>query len=201
MKNILLSFFVLVNFISCKPEPGRTPDKHIYYYLTAEQLAKTPYFTNPAFDTLTFVSNQNDTVVFAKTRVDSGWYRLNASNLSHNYETILYYQQLTAKYQTIKGEGNFEVIHSKQINTWETDRVDIKFNDNTFSCSDRQIGRKTFYTFKDSVEINNRKFKDLIILYSNPDDNTTNEGYLNQSNGLFFIINKIINSNFLLINS
>ena len=108
MKNILLSFFVLVNFISCKPEP--IPDKHNYNYLTAEQLAKTPYFTNPSFDTLKYVSNQNDTVVFAKTRVDSGWYRIIDASPGNNYTVYHYYQQLTAKYQTIKGEGSFEVF-------------------------------------------------------------------------------------------
>jgi hypothetical protein len=198
MKQKLLLLYIACCFFACKPEP--TPDQYNYYYLTAEQLSKTPYFTNPAFDTLTFVSNQNDTVVFAKTRVDSGWYRIIDASPGNNYTVYHYYQQLTANYQTIKGDGSFEVVHSKQINTWEIDRVNIKFYDNTFSCSDIQIGRKTFYTFKDSIEINDRKFKDLIILYSTPGDNTTNEGYLNQSNGLFFIINKTINNNFLLIN-
>jgi hypothetical protein len=189
MKNILLSFFVLVNFISCKPEPDRTPDKHIYYYLTAEQLAKTPYFTNPAFDTLTFVSNQNDTVVFAKTRVDSGWYKLNASNLSHNYETILYYQQLTAKYQTIKGEGSFEVVHSKRINNGNTDMLKIVFNNYNFTFGDQVIGNMLHPNYKELIQINNNIFEFIIsVKTDNPSENI--EGYINKKYGIFYILDK-----------
>lgn len=113
MKYILLYVFILVSFFACKPEPERIPDKHNYNYLTAEQLAKTPYFTNPAFDTLTYVSNQNDTVVFAKTRVDSGWYRVIEFDPGVEFTKYHHYQQISANYQTIKGEGSFGVVHSK----------------------------------------------------------------------------------------
>jgi hypothetical protein len=76
MKQKLILFYIVCSFFACKPEE-RLPDIHNYYYLTAEQLGKTPYFNNPDFDTLTFVSNLQDTLVFAKTKVDSSSTKIN----------------------------------------------------------------------------------------------------------------------------
>ncbi|MDP3927817.1 MAG: hypothetical protein Q8R57_02220 [Bacteroidota bacterium] len=189
MKQKLLLLYIAFSFFACKPEPDRTPDKHINYYLTAEQLAKTPYFTNPAFDTLTFVSNQNDTVVFAKTRVDSGWYKLTDMDVGREYLIFNYYQQLTAKYQTIKGEGSFEVVHSKRINNGNTDMLKIVFNNYNFTFGDQVIGNMLHPNYKELIQINNNIFEFIIsVKTDNPSENI--EGYINKKYGIFYILDK-----------
>jgi hypothetical protein len=41
-----------------KEEYDKVEHKTNYYYLTAAQLNQTPYFTNPAFDTISFTSDK-----------------------------------------------------------------------------------------------------------------------------------------------
>jgi hypothetical protein len=73
-KIILYLLPIVLLFTTCRKNDSKPADQHFYYYLTKEQLAKTPYFTNPAFDTLTYISNQSDTLIFAKIATDSLWY-------------------------------------------------------------------------------------------------------------------------------
>jgi len=199
MKQKLLLLYIAFSFFACKPEPDRTPDKHIYYYLTAEQLAKTPYFTNPAFDTLTYVSNQNDTVVFAKTRVDSGWYRIIDASPGNNYTVYHYYQQLTANYQTIKGEGSFEVMHGKRINGGVSDIVKYSFNLFIFYVGDYAINDPTHPRFVGDVYYNNRTFSNSIYSNHNYNDSAA-ICYINLDFGIFKINNNITNLTHILIN-
>jgi len=200
MKNILLYVFILVNFLSCKPEPEPIPDKHNYYYLTAEQLAKTPYFTNPSFDTLSFVSNQNDTVVFAKTRVDSGWYREIDFNPGVEFTTYHYYQQISANYQTIKGEGSFGVVHSKKLAGGYTNNILITINEESYHISESWLSKSFNYKYSiDSISLNNKTYNDIIFVFSKLGDTASNRVYLNKEFGALKIEN-VLNGNYLYLN-
>jgi len=199
MKQKLLLLYIACCFFACKPEP--TPDQYNYYYLTAEQLAKTPYFTNPAFDTLTFVSNQNDTVVFAKTRVDSGWYRIIDASPGNNYTVYHYYQQLTAKYQTLKGDESFEVVHSKNTNGGGMNRVNVNFNTLNFYINDYFLGINHRWGI-DSLINNNKVFYQITLLNNNGGDSLTGRAYINKDYGVFYMLDLKINKNWnLKINS
>ena len=187
MKYILLYVFILVSFFACNPEPKPTPHKHNYFYLTAEQLAKTPYFTNSAFDTLTFVSNQNDTVVFAKTRVDSGWYREIDFNPGVEFTSYRYYQQISANYQTIKGEGSFGVLHSKKgyaLNTIISDIVQILFFDQNYYINDYFIGVNHIRSI-DSITLKDHTYKTVTRINNNWVDSNSSISYVNKEFGAF----------------
>jgi hypothetical protein len=193
MKQKLLLLYIASCFFACKPEP--TPDQYNYNYLTAEQLAKTPYFTNPAFDTLTYVSNQNDTVVFAKTRVDSGWYKTIDASPGNNYTVYHYYQQLTAKYQTIKGEGSFEVVHSKRGNAFKTialDLLKISFDKYNFYIQDQFLGIN-HKSIIDSVNIDGKTYFQVTEVFKDLQDSTKSRMFINKSFGAFYIIDLINN--------
>jgi len=201
MKNKLLLLLLIASLFACKPEPEPIPDKHNYNYLTAEQLAKTPYFTNPAFDTLTFVSNQNDTVVFAKTRVDSGWYREIEFDPGVEFTKYHYYQQISANYQTIKGEGSYKVIHSKKINSFfgaETDLIQILFANYEFGVFDRHIGSTTYVGFIGDFRHNNIHYEK--VLYTDfKGDLKKARAYLNKDYGVFYVLDSINNKNWTII--
>jgi len=199
MKNILLSVFILVNFISCKPDPERIPDKHIYYYLTAEQLAKTPYFTNPAFDTLSFVSNQNDTVVFAKTRVDSGWYREIDFNPGVEFTTYHYYQQISANYQTIKGDGSFGVVHSKKLAGGYTDQIEFTFKNLIFYARDNRIGTNNGTIYFEAITLGGKIYFKVNKYYYDRSKSNIAECYLNNEYGLIQILDKLSDTEYSLI--
>jgi hypothetical protein len=199
MKNILLYVFILVNFLSCKPEPEPIPDKHNYYYLTAEQLAKTPYFTNPAFDTLSFVSNQNDTVVFAKTRVDSGWYREIDFNPGVEFTTYHYYQQISANYQTIKGDGSFgvKIIKKRQNGVFEI--FEYLFNDFIFFDGLNTLNDKSYSRYLGEINLRNKKFTNTIYSLHNYEDSAA-FCYINLEKGVFYLNDRFKNNTLLLIN-
>jgi hypothetical protein len=202
MKQKLLLLYIAFSFFACKPEPKPIPDKHNYYYLTAEQLAKTPYFTNPAFDTLTFVSNQNDTVVFAKTRVDSGWYKQIDFNPGVEFTTYHYYQQISANYQTIKGDGSFGVVHSKKgfaYNTIISDILKISFFDQNYYINDYFIGINHIRSI-DSINIKDYTYKTVTRINNNWVDSNSSISYVNKEFGAFYFNFLKSNQSFDLIN-
>jgi len=186
MKNKLLLLLLIASLFACKPEEP-IPDKHNYYYLTAEQLAKTPYFTNPAFDTLTYVSNQNDTVVFAKTRVDSGWYREIDFNPGVEFTTYHYYQQISANYQTIKGDGSFGVVHSKKLAGGLPDLIELEFNDYSFYIHDDFLGIN-HDAIIDSLTIDHFIFYQITKLNNDRVDSNSARAYINRDFGIFHVL-------------
>jgi hypothetical protein len=200
MKNKLLLLLLIASLFACKPEES-IPDKHNYNYLTAEQLFKTPYFTNPAFDTLSFVSNQNDTVVFAKTRVDSGWYREIDFNPGVEYTSYRYYQQISANYQTIKGEGSFGVVHCKKGHTFNSiasDFVKFSYNDYNFYLNDRFLGIN-HKVIIDSMLLNNKKYYQVTEFFNNWVDSISVRAYINIDYGVFHILENKNSKNWILI--
>ncbi len=190
MKQKFIIFYIACSFFACKPEE-RLPDIHNYYYLTAEQLGKTPYFNNPDFDTLTFVSNLQDTLVFAKTTTDSSFYLIESGDAGTGVRTFNYHQQIKINYQTLKGNGSFGV----ELNNWDEILYGpniLRYNLNGFEfyCHFHHIGEKLYHSYKESVEINSKTYNNLIVLYSISRDTTTNEAFINNAYGLFHFINK-----------
>lgn len=199
MKQKLLLLYIAFSFFACKPEPKPIPDKHNYFYLTAEQLAKTPYFTNPAFDTLTFVSKQNDTVVFAKTRVDSSWYREIDFNPGVEFTSYRYYQQISANYQTIKGDGSFgvKIVKKRQGGGFEV--FEYLFNDFKFYDGLNTLNDKSYSRYLGEINLRNKKFTNTMYSLHNYDDSTA-FCYINLEKGVFYFNDRNKNNTLLLIN-
>lgn len=199
MKNKLLLLLITISLVACKPDNEPIPeDANYYYYLTAEQIAKTPYFINPKFDTITFTSNDNDTLSFRKLKVDTSWYTITERDCPDCRTNRFNYQQLHITYETIKGEESFGLV--QELKNAFTSSFRITFKNNIFTFFNDQIGWSGFPTFINEFEIKNKTYNNIIIIYSTPGDSTTNEGYINISHGLFYFKDKISNNNYHLIN-
>jgi hypothetical protein len=188
MKQKFIIFYIACSFFACKPEE-RLPNEYNYYYLTAEQLGKTPYFNNPDFDTLTFVSNLRDTLVFAKTKVDSSFYSTQHSDYGTGVTTYNYHQQIKINYLTLKGTGSFGVEHVLfDLYDSGVDNIHYYFNGLPFRCMHINIGDKWLSTYKELIEINGKFYKDILVLYSPATDTLATKAYINQAFGLFHFI-------------
>jgi hypothetical protein len=195
----LLTFFVMLAQ-SCTKDPIATNGTPItkFEYLTAGALNQTPYFTNTAFDTISFASDKGDTLSFVKTKTDTSWYCENQS-LASNYKIC--YQTIHNTYTTIKGVGSFDVKHSRKIDYKDmSDIINFHINNTYFLCGDEQIGYIGYWTFKKVVTIKNRSFNDVIVLYPNSYDSLEAESYINKDKGLFYFNDKVDNINYTIIN-
>jgi hypothetical protein len=193
-KIILYLLPIVLLFTTCRKNTTKPADQHFYYYLTKEQLNKTPYFTNPAFDTLTYISNLNDTLVFAKTKTDTLWYISSVFDPGGTADKYYHYQQLRNSYATLKGEGKFEVIHLKQSGD-RFNTIQIQFNKYLFGIGDWQIGSSTYTGYIGDFEVSNSIYKDVLNM-----GNNGGLGFLNQKVGLFYIEEKSLQKEYLLIN-
>ena len=203
MKTTIKLFLLITLFVtllqSCTkdPEPYNNVPINTYYYLTAWQLNQTPYFTNPAFDTISFASDKGDTLTFVKTKTDTTWYcernSTNPSNLNKNC-----YQTIHNSYNTIKGVGIFDVKLIKKsmyLNAF----IQLKFNDKIFYYDDVAIDDILFPTYIDMIIRNGKSFKNAIYLYHNDNDSLNAISYANKDFGVFFIDDKINNLKYLII--
>jgi len=184
MKPILYTLFALILFTTCRKSTTKPADQHFYYYLTKEQLNKTPYFTNPAFDTLTYISNLNDTLVFAKTKTDTLWYISSVFDPGGTADKYYHYQQLRNRYSTLKGEGKFEVLHMKLTSDGVPDQVKIVFGSLFFYATDNRIGTKNGNIFYDSLLIKNMVYNKVTKYYHNRNQSLVGNCFLNESFGL-----------------
>lgn len=183
---------------SCsKNNDDSIPVEDTYYYLTSAQLNQTPYFTNKAFDTISYTSDKGDTLTFVKTKTDTSWYGERA-NTNPEDQSMNYYQTINNTYSTIKGIGSFYVKHSKKGYFYGTqlDLIQINFNNIGFYFSDYQVGSMDYWTFKRNSLINNKLFNDLIVIYPNSYDSLSAEVYINKEYGLFYFNDKIKNIEF-----
>jgi hypothetical protein len=199
----LLSILFLIMLIqSCDKDtvPFNKEPLKTYYYLAEWQLNQTPYFTNPAFDTISFASDKGDSLTFVKTKTDTTWYcERNSNNPSNSNQDC--YQTIHNSYSIIKGVGSFDVKHSRKISYKDlTDIISLQFNNIYFLCSDIQIGYNGYWTFKKEVTLKNRNFYDAIVLYPNSYDSLTAECFINKFNGLFYLNNKINQINYTILN-
>jgi hypothetical protein len=188
MKQKLLLLYIAFNFFACKPEPEEVkPNQHLYSYLSKEQLEKTPYFSNPAFDTLNFVSNLNDTLTFVKTKTDSGFYEENYKDYPSGPTNYLYHQFIQNSYKTIKGEGSFWVRHSKKMSNQSKDILKINFNQFDVQFFDRTLADESFPTFIDSISINDKTYYNLTRYTINNGIENIAVTYVNNKHGMFYI--------------
>lgn len=207
MKNYYLLFTLLLIIMNCnkeKPDYADKPDTHTYHYLTQEQLNKTPYFTNPAFDTLTFLSNANDTLIFAKLKTDTFYHKTSRSDCPDCPVHYSYYQELHKTYQTIKGNGKFEVSMSLIGNTRAYpytiyDYFEIKINNWSYTFFIPAVNYVNYKYYLGNIFLNNTSFKDCMFEYESNDINKKNIGIHTNSHGLVLINDSLNNFNFNLI--
>jgi len=195
MKNTIYFLIIFVAFIlliqSCRKDnsPYNSPTT-TYNYLTTAQLNQSPYFTDKAFDTITYLSDKGDTLTFVKTKTDTTWYCEPTTNNPDNKDQNCY-QILHNSYSTIKGNGSFEVKHWMQGYQF-INAIDVKFYNISLLYGDYQVGLKNYWTYKNSIKINNKIYNDLIVLYPNSYDSLIAEGYINKDYGLFYFNEKLI---------
>jgi hypothetical protein len=197
----LLSIITIIMLTqSCSKDNNNSQSynpKNYYFYLTAAQLNQTPYFTNKAFDTISFASDKGDTLTFVKTKTDTSWYcERTTSNPDNNDQNC--YQTLHNTYTTIKGNGSFDVKHSKKGYYFGTlpDLVEIKFNQLNFLVQDYYIGSKVGGPFYDSLVKGNNTYKNVIDIFHNLNDSTVAVAFINKDFGYFSIKNNQTNTEY-----
>jgi hypothetical protein len=167
-KLLLITLFVtLLQSCTKDPEPFNNVPLNTYYYLTAWQLNQTPYFTNKAFDTISFASDKGDTLTFVKTKTDTTWYCERNSNNPSNLNQDCY-QTIHNIYNTIKGVGSFDVKHSRKISYKDfTNIIQINFNSFYFSFFESVINDNTYKQFIGTIQINNKIYNNTFYEYHN----------------------------------
>ena len=183
---------------SCSKEPVSTNGTPItkYEYLTASALNQTPYFTNPAFDTISFASDKGDTLTFVKTKTDTSWYCENQS-LSSNYKIC--YQTLHNTYSTIKGIGSFDVKHSRKENDYNN-FIEISFNNTVVFINDWIIDYKDYPTYISSIFLKGKEYNNLTRVTINNGTENIAITYINKKYGLFYFEDLIQSIKYTLIN-
>lgn len=156
-----ITIILLLQSCSKDPKNGCYTPKDNYYYLTAEQLNQTPYFTNPAFDTISYTSDKGDTLTFVKTKTDTTWYteKGNIGSPDCGYDQN-FYQTIHNTYTTIKGNGNFDVKLDYKTETLGLFLLSVKFNQRLFAgISNNAIGIKFPENFFDDLILNGKSYK------------------------------------------
>ncbi|MFN4083640.1 MAG: hypothetical protein ACK4K9_08420 [Bacteroidia bacterium] len=195
MKTLIYIIAILLLFAACsKPEPIESNPTITYHRLKTEQLNKTPYFTNPDFDTLTYLSNKGDTLIFAKLKTDTTWYYIRTQGAPGVTLNEDYYQTLRNTYQTIKGNGKFEVRH--ELKNIVTGVFYLQFMNSNYQIVDENIGATFSQSYIQFLTINGKEYRDV---------NALSQGnkitcYLNSIYGVFYAIDSTNNINWLLNN-
>ncbi len=122
---ILMTINLLV-FGGCDKH-SNPEDVYKYYYLTPSQIAQSPYFTNSKYDTLSFFNSKGDTFTFAKIKIDTSFQIERFTDFGSEITTIYNYQYLHNTYQTLKGDGKFEVWHYTKSADGDKNIVEINF--------------------------------------------------------------------------
>jgi hypothetical protein len=188
----LLSIIILILLMqSCVKENSTQSynPKNYYFYLTSAQISQTPYFTNPAFNTIGFASNKGDTLTFVKTKTDTTWYcERTTSNPDNNDQNC--YQTLHNTYATIKGNGSFDVNLGFDGSVYV---LKLNFNNNNYSLINDLIGYNGPKGYIDKISFNNIQYEKVTnVNYTGT--NANNNIYLNNQFGLIrieFISEKI----------
>ena len=192
---LLLNLFMLSQ--SCSKDPASNNNgkgKNTYYYITLALLNQTPYFTNPAFDTISFTNDKEDTLTFVKTKTDTIWFCEKSSGSPDNND-IDCYQTIHNSYTTTKGVGGFDVKHIKN-NKYLNSFIQLIFNDKIFYYDDVAIDDIIFPNYIGEVIKNGKSFKKVIYLYHH--DSLNAIGYTNKEFGLFYIEDKTNNLKYLI---
>lgn len=183
---------------SCVKENStqRYNPKNYYFYLTSAQISQTPYFTNPAFDTISFASNKGDTLTFVKTKTDTTWYcERTTSNPDNNDQNC--YQTLHNTYATTKGNVSFDVKFFKKTSEASINTIYINFNGMYFHINSEWLTPSFNYLYSiGSYKINGRNFENSIYGYRILGDTTSDYLILNKENGVIQLNNKLLNSTY-----
>jgi hypothetical protein len=196
---LLIICFLLIQ--SCeKPDPNACHDAVTYYkYLGETARNQTPYFTNPAFDTISFASDKGDTVIFVKTKTDSSWYKEEISgNPACDWDKN-YYQVLHNSYTTIRGNGNFEIKYSYKDQNYGLFRIEIFFNGLHFIICDCIINDIKYKNYVGDFTIRSKTFTNTFYEYDEISNNSKGIGYINKDFGLFYLIDSIKDLKWLII--
>jgi len=165
-----LLFTILLSLTTCKIDDGPQPcaDTNTYHNLSIEEINITPYFTNPAFDTISFASNTGDTLTFALQKIDTSWYTVDENtNPNQQCGDYHHYQNITAKYATIKGNGSFEVMHELK-NIISNNKIYINLQGVLIRFHDYWVGFQSYPTFKSSQNVLGRIYFNTIRIEMEP---------------------------------
>jgi hypothetical protein len=201
IKLLPLLFICFILIQSCeKPDPNGCHNAVIFYnYLTDAARNQTPYFTNPAFDTINFASDKGDTLIFVKTKTDSTWYKEEIrGNPACDWDKE-YYQVLHNKYTTLKGNGSFDVKYSYKTQDYGLFRIEIFFNNIHFIICECIIDDVKYKNYIGDFTVNNKTFTNTFYEYNNISENTKGIGYINKGLGLFYLIDPINDLKWLII--
>ncbi len=192
----IITIIMLLQSCSKDPKKGCDTPKDYYIYLTAAQLNQTPYFSNPAFDTISFASDKGDTLAFVKTKTDTTWHNLTGQgNPDCGYDQN-YFQTTHNTYKIIRGNGSFYVKHKKVDVNLNSNQLEIMFNGFLFYVDDERIGTPIGstigITYFETILLNETMYNKVKILYNNYSDKT-NYCYLNKEFGLIGIVDGITN--------
>jgi hypothetical protein len=190
---------IIILFQSCETDHtgGGCPKYDTNYQtISASAISQTPYFTNKAFDTISFASNKGDTLTFVKTKTDTTWYcEDDNSNPNCPREKANCYQTLHNTYATIKGNGSFDVVHSKKNNELPN-LLEITLNNLILKVEDYRIGSKNGTIYFDNIIKGNNLYTKAIKFFHNLNDSNIGEGFINKDFGCFTIKNNLTNVEF-----
>ena len=200
MKLFLFLILLVTLLQSCTKDPDSSMGngKTTYHYLTEAALNQTPYFTNPAFDTISFASDKGDTVSFVKIKTDSNWFCEKSSGSPDN-QNMDCYQKLHITYNTIKGTGSFDVKYSYKTLDYGLFRIEILFNNFYFIICECIIDDKSYKNYKEKMIINSKTYNNTFFEYHNLVENNVATGYFNKDFGLFHLVDSLNNKNLYLI--
>ncbi len=162
-----------------------------YYYLTPSQVAQSPYFTSNKYDTLSFFNTLGDTFTFAKIKTDTAFIKESSTEMGSEVTTYYNYQYLHNTYQTLKGNGKFEVWHKT---TSVSNSIYINLNRVEFGYSSDRVGKKfPNWPFFEEYKLGEQSFRNVTLL--NPLPNNSINVYINVEDGLLSLIdNKTIDT-------
>jgi hypothetical protein len=202
IKLLPLLFICFILIQSCeKPDPNGCHNAITYYkYLSETARNQTPYFTNPAFDTISFASDKGDTVTFVKTKTDSSWYKEEISgNPACDWDKN-YYQILHNKYITIIGNGELDVKFECKNSRQFPNNLNIQFSNLRFDINTDWLNPLFGYAYTlGDIYLKNRLFKNTIYSYSTLGDTASNYLIVNKDFGIVKINNKTENISWILI--
>jgi hypothetical protein len=193
-KLLYITIFCLLIIQACKrdnTDSGCPSYSTNYKTLTLEAINQTPYFTNPAFDTISFASDKGDTVTFVKTKTDSTWHcESDNSNADCPKEKANCYQVLHNTYSTTKGVGTFNLIYNYKSFYYGLFSIEYFFNDLHFIVCECVIDDKTYKNYKSTMNVSGTTYVNNFFEYNELNQDNIGIAYFNKTYGLFYLVDK-----------
>jgi hypothetical protein len=190
-------------YSSCKKDDDISSTKEtIYYNLTPEQLAQSPYFTSKKYDTLSFFNAKGDTFTFNKVKTDTSYNSVWVNDLGNDHTKIYMYQYLHNTYQTLKGDGRFEVWHYFKNPRGASGWIEIEILNRRIEYSDKYLTSKyNEFTYYDSLSLKNMNFFNVVKFYWYDEvlKDFSQWNYANSEDGIFATIQTSTNDTLILV--